>query len=94
VIDGGAETALIKNNKSLLPVGVKEVSGKFIIGDVVSVKNEAGTEVARGQTNITSENLKKIAGLRSKQVEEVLGAEYVDDVINKDNLVLMERKAR
>jgi glutamate 5-kinase len=91
VIDGGAETALIKGNKSLLPVGIREIAGKFDLGEAVSVKNESGLEVARGLVNYSSENLKKITGLRSDKISEVLGIEYVDEVIHRDNLVLMEK---
>jgi glutamate 5-kinase len=94
IIDGGAETALIKGNKSLLPVGVKEIKGKFDVGEAVSVKNEAGMDIARGLVNFSSENLKKIIGLKSIQVEEVLGGEYVDEVIHRDNLVLMEKEMK
>jgi glutamate 5-kinase len=94
VIDGGAETALIKAKTSLLPVGVKEFTGRFDKGDSVSVKNEAGDEIARGLVEYSSDNLKRILGLKSSQVEKVLGGEYVDEVIHRDNLVLMERSAR
>lgn len=94
VIDGGAETALIKRNGSLLPVGVKDIAGKFDLGEAVSVKNENGLEIARGLVNFSSENLRKIIGLKTGQVEEVLGGEYVDEVIHRDNLVLIEKELR
>jgi glutamate 5-kinase len=94
VIDGGAETALIKGNKSLLPVGIKSISGKFETGDAVSIQNEAGIEVARGLVNFSSEDLKRIIGLRSQEVEKVLGGEYVDDVIHKDNLVVTTKELK
>jgi glutamate 5-kinase len=85
---------LIKGNKSLLPVGVKEIKGKFDVGEAVSVKNEAGMDIARGLVNFSSENLKKIIGLKTVQVEEVLGGEYVDEVIHRDNLVLIEKELK
>lgn len=93
VIDGGAESALIKSNKSLLPVGVKSYAGKFDKGDSVAIKNEAGQEVARGLVEYSSDNLKRIMGLKSSQVEEVLGSEYVDEVVHRDNLVILEHSA-
>ena len=93
VIDGGAETALIKGS-SLLPVGIREISGKFDLGEAVSIKNEAGFEIARGLVNYSSENLKKITGLRSDKISEVLGIEYVDEVIHRDNLVLIEKELK
>lgn len=94
VIDGGAETALIKGNKSLLAVGVKKISGKFEPGEAVSVKNENDIEIARGLVTFSSENLKKILGLKTAQVEEALGGEYVDEVIHRDNLVLIEKELK
>ena len=94
VIDGGAETALIKGNKSLLPVGIKDVTGKFDLGEAVSIKNENGLEIARGLVNYSSDNLRKITGLRSDKVSEVLGIEYVDEVIHRDNLVLIEKELK
>jgi glutamate 5-kinase len=93
VIDGGAEGAIIKENKSLLPVGIKEISGKFDVGDSVSIKNETGLEIGRGLVNYSSDNLKQIIGLRSEKVSEVLGIEYVNEVIHRDNLVLIEKPA-
>lgn len=94
VIDGGAETALIKGNKSLLPVGIKEAAGKFDIGEAVSIKNENGIEIARGLANYASDNLKRIIGLRSDKISEVLGIEYAGEVIHRDNLVLMESELK
>jgi len=94
VIDGGAEGAIIKESKSLLPVGIKEMSGKFDVGDSVSIKNEAGLEIGRGLVNYSSDNLRQIIGLRSDKVSEVLGIEYVNEVIHRDNLVLIEKELR
>jgi glutamate 5-kinase len=94
VIDGGAETALIKGNKSLLPVGIKEAAGKFDVGEAVSIKNENGLEIARGLANYGSDSLKRIIGLRSDKISEVLGAEYTGEVIHRDNLVLMEKEPK
>lgn len=94
VIDGGAEGALIKEKKSLLPVGIKGVSGKFDVGETVSIKNEAGLEIARGLVNYSNEDLKKITGLHTKDIAEVLGVETVQEVIHRDNLVLIEKELR
>lgn len=93
MIDGGAETALIKGNKSLLPVGVKNVEGSFEAGDSVSVKNDAGTEIARGLTNYSSEKIKKFMGMKSGEAEKEFG-ESLNEVIHRDNLVLMTKELK
>jgi len=95
IIDGGAETALIKGKKSLLPIGIKSVEGSFSVGDSVSVMNEARREIARGLTNFSSEDLLKIAGERSEKLSEILKKyETVEEVIHRDNLVLIEKELK
>jgi len=88
-IDDGALTALRKG-KSLLSVGVKNVSGTFARGDLVSVLAPDGTEIARGLVAYASEDAQKIMGQRSDRFEELLGYSAREEIIHRDDLALME----
>jgi glutamate 5-kinase len=88
VIDRGAEMALLKRGKSLLPSGIKEVRGRFSLGDSVVLLNEAEQELAVGMVNYHSTDIKKIMGLKSMEIEPRLGFKHDDEVIHRDNLVL------
>ena len=88
-VDRGAERAIVKQGRSLLPAGVKAIRGSFAMGSVVSILDEDGREVARGLSNFSSEDLEKIRGLNTKKIPEVLGEEaYFDEVVHRDNLVV------
>jgi len=88
-VDRGAERAIVKQGRSLLPAGVKAIRGSFAMGSVVSILDEDGREVARGLSNFSSEDLEKIRGLNTKKIPEVLGEEaYFDEVVHRDNLVI------
>jgi len=89
VIDDGAVTALTQGGKSLLPSGVVQVEGEFEMGDAVSCVNNEGDEIARGLTNYTSEEVKRIKGHHSGRIKEILGYTHSQEVIHRDNLVLM-----
>jgi glutamate 5-kinase len=88
-LDAGAVTALSRDGKSLLPIGVVEVTGDFERGAVVGVVDAAGREVARGLINYSSEESRRIMRRPSSEIESVLG--YVDEpeLIHRDNLVLL-----
>ena len=93
VVDRGAERAILRQGRSLLPAGVKDIRGAFAIGSVVSILDEDGHEVARGLSNFASEELSKIRGLNTKKIAEVLGIEeHFDEVVHRDNLVVMSSK--
>ena len=89
VLDTGAVNILRKAGKSLLAVGVKSAIGQFNRGDLVSCISENGEEIARGLVNYSSEDIAKIAGKASSELERLLG--YADDteLIHRDNLVVM-----
>lgn len=89
VVDAGAALALLKNGKSLLPVGVTAVEGGFGRGETVRVVNPAGTEIGRGITNYGADSLTRIRGLQSDQIEEALGYDYGAEVIHRDDLVVV-----
>jgi glutamate 5-kinase len=87
-VDAGAEKALRKGG-SLLPVGVTDCKGKFNRGDTVRVFNAAGNEVARGLVNYTAAELSRIYGKKTREILAILGADYEDEVIHRNNLVLL-----
>jgi len=89
-IDEGALSALQKKGKSLLPSGVVKVEGKFIKGDVVSVV-EMGEkkEVARGLMNYSADEVRKVKGLRTSLIKKTLGYKPYDEIIHRDNIVLL-----
>ena len=80
---------MVKKGGSLLPAGILEVKGEFEAGDTVSVRDREGREIARGITYYSSREIEKIKGLKSYEVGEVLGYKYYDEVIHRDNLVLV-----
>jgi len=88
-VDEGAKKAIVQRGKSLLPSGVVKVKGTFDRGDLVSCLGPLGKEFARGLVNYTAQELEKIRGLRSDRIEQVLGYKYSDEVIHRDDLVLL-----
>ena len=88
LVDRGAEAALLQRGKSLLPSGIKEVRGKFSLGDSVVLLNEDMEALAVGMVNYDSSDIEKIMGLKSRDIESRLGFKHDDEVIHRDNLVL------
>jgi len=89
VLDAGAVRALTEEGKSLLPVGVKGVTGEFERGEVVAIVDAEGREVARGLTNYSSSEARRIAGKPSSAIEAELGYMDEPELIHRDNLVLL-----
>jgi len=89
VIDDGAAAALLQKGRSLLPTGVRDVSGEFKSGDTVSIVTFASREIGRGLTNYSSAELRKIKGLKTAEIKGVLGYKDYDEAIHRDNLVLL-----
>lgn len=89
VLDAGAVQVLRKHGKSLLAVGVKSVSGSFARGEVVSCVDEEGNEVARGLVNYDALETDRIKGQPSSMIGEILGYMDDDELIHRDNLVLV-----
>ena len=92
VIDDGAEHAL-NSGRSLLPVGVIEIEGEFERGDAVTVRNRNGQEIARGLTSYSSDDARKLTGRRSEEIEKLLGFRGRDEMLHRDNLVLLVSQA-
>jgi glutamate 5-kinase len=89
VVDDGAKNALLKKQKSLLPSGVLEVQGEFKAHDTISVRDMEGTEIAKGVTGFSSMDLGKIKGKKTSEIEKILNCKSCDEVIHRDNLVLI-----
>jgi glutamate 5-kinase len=89
VVDDGAVAKLREDGKSLLPIGVVEVQGDFVRGDVIAVRNAAGVDVARGLANYASTEARLIARKPSSQIEALLGFANEPEMIHRTNLVLM-----
>ena len=89
IIDQGAEKKLLESGSSLLPIGVTGVNGEFSRGDLVSCVSTDGREVARGLTNYSSEEANKIVGQASDQLSALLGYGGDEELIHRDNLVLV-----
>lgn len=89
-IDDGALGALQKNGKSLLPSGMVRIDGNFVKGDVVSILSvKKHKEIARGLINYSSEEVQKIKGLRTSFIRKTLGSKPYDEVVHRDNMVLL-----
>ena len=88
VVDEGAAEALAKG-KSLLPAGVRTVEGSFARGDTVSVVTQKGREIARGLVAYDAGDAARILGLKSSEIEKALGFRGRDELIHRDDMVLM-----
>ncbi|MCZ6685212.1 MAG: glutamate 5-kinase [Candidatus Dadabacteria bacterium] len=90
VIDDGAKKAITSSGKSLLPSGIKEVKGNFGVGESVTCVDENGTQVARGLTSYSSQDIRKIMGSKTSDIEGILGYKYSDEVIHRDDLAVIK----
>ncbi len=89
VLDEGACKALVKGGKSLLPSGIVEVRENFGVGAPVHCIDHDGKAIAAGLTNYSAKDLDKIKGKKSSQIEKILGYKDSDEVIHRDNLVIL-----
>ena len=85
-VDEGALKA-IKNNKSLLPAGITDVGGKFSRGDIITILSSKRKKIAIGIAAYDIADTKKIIGIKSKEIKNILGYEGRDEIIHKDDLV-------
>ncbi len=93
-VDAGAAAALATKGRSLLASGICSVEGVFEGGDVVSVRDAQGREIARGLVNYSSEDVERIKGLKTTAIVKALGHKPYDEVIHRDNLALLEHETR
>jgi glutamate 5-kinase len=89
VVDTGAYDALVHKKKSLLPSGLKEVRGSFGAGDCVRCLDLDEREFARGLVSYSAQELNRIKGLHTSNIEKVLGYKAYDEIIHRDDLVLL-----
>ena len=89
VVDAGAHEALVQKGRSLLPSGLKEVRGVFGVGECVRCVDSEGREFARGLVNYSAHELNQIKGLHTSKIEKVLGYKAYDEIIHRDDLVVL-----
>ena len=89
VMDDGAVAAITKSGRSLLPSGIVRVEGVFDTGDAVYCVDSRGMRVAKGIVNYSSRDAERIKGSKTSEIEAILGYKYSDEVIHRDNLVLL-----
>jgi len=89
VVDQGAYEALVQRGKSLLPSGLKEAGGSFGVGECVCCLDPEGKEFARGLVNYSAQELNQIKGLHTSKIEKVLGYKAYDEIIHRDDLVVL-----
>jgi glutamate 5-kinase len=94
VLDDGAVRALTERGRSLLPAGVVRVEGRFQRGDPVACVDSRGREFARGLATYSSEEIARIRGLATARILSVLGFTNGDEVIHRDDLVLLPARSR
>jgi glutamate 5-kinase len=88
-VDGGARRALTERGKSLLPSGVVKVEGEFAAGDAVGLRDPDGHEFARGIVNYEAREVALLRGVKTQDIERLLGYHAGDEVIHRDNLVVL-----
>ena len=89
VVDEGARHMLSVGKKSLLPSGIIGVEGDFGVGDLVQCTDSDGHEFARGLVNYNADELQIIKGKKSREIEKCLGYKYYDEIIHRDDLVIL-----
>lgn len=89
ILDAGATRAVLQQGRSLLAVGITQVEGDFSKGDVVTLCDDAGRELARGLSNYSAAELQRIKGLSSERISEILGHCPYQEVIHRDHLTLV-----
>lgn len=87
-VDDGAARALVKLGKSLLPSGITGVEGSFDIGNTVTIVGADGKEIARGIVSYSSDEIRQIQGVQTRDIARILGHKDYDEVVHRNNLVL------
>ncbi len=88
IVDEGAATALRRHHRSLLPAGITGVSGSFERGDIIAIVGPSQDRIASGLTNYGSADLAKIRGARSDRISKLLGHEYGDEAVHRNNMIV------
>jgi glutamate 5-kinase len=90
LVDEGARRAVVEKGKSLLASGVFAIEGKFERGDAVSICGAGGEEFAKGIAGYSRQEMERILGRNSSEIEIVLGYKYGDEVVHRDNMVVIK----
>jgi glutamate 5-kinase len=90
LLDAGAGTAVKKQGRSLLPSGILSVEGQFKQGDCVGLKDQAGREFARGLVNYASDEIGRLCGVKTQEIERILGYKSNDEIIHRNDLALLK----
>jgi glutamate 5-kinase len=90
VVDPGARRALVEQGRSLLPSGVRAVEGGFGVGDPVDIAVDRGRPFARGLAGYGADEVRRIAGMKTSESERALGYKYLDEIVHRNDLVLLE----
>jgi len=88
-IDDGAAHAVQKSGKSLLPSGIVSIDGMFNTGDAVYCMDSRGRRIAKGIVNYSAADIEKIKGRKTSEIEQILGYKYSDEIIHRDNMVVV-----
>ncbi|MGL6058980.1 MAG: glutamate 5-kinase [Culicoidibacterales bacterium] len=88
IVDAGAKVALTQKRTSLLPKGVVQVEGDFLVGEIVEIADEQGTIFARGIVQYASHEISLIKGLHSQAILDILHEKHFDEIIHANNLVI------
>jgi glutamate 5-kinase len=87
-VDKGASSALKEHHKSLLPAGVVKAEGRFQRGDIVNLLDDKGKRIGYGIVNYSSSDLALIGGKHSDRIGDLLGYDYGDEVVHRNNMVV------
>jgi glutamate 5-kinase len=90
LVDAGARKAIAGQGRSLLPSGVRGVDGAFGIGDPVDIAVEGEPPFARGLAVYGADEVRRIAGLKTSEIERALGYKYLDEVVHRNDMVLTD----
>jgi glutamate 5-kinase len=89
MVDKGAVLALKEHNKSLLPAGIIKAEGKFHRGDIIDILDEKGKRIGCGISNYSSSDLTIIGGKHSDNIRSLLGYDYGDEAVHRNNMVML-----
>ena len=90
LVDPGARRALTEQGRSLLPSGVKGVEGQFGVGDPVDIAVDADRPFARGLAGYGADEVRRIAGLKTGEIVRALGYKYLDEIVHRNDLVVLD----
>ena len=90
VVDAGARKALVEHGRSLLPSGVRSVTGHFGVGDPVDIAVDDRPPFARGLACYGADEVRRLAGLKTSEIERALGYKYLDEIVHRNDMVLLE----